>query len=54
MTPNEKALRDAWMAELWTVCREWHSSKDARDDAQARNAVLADRYGEASADSEAG
>jgi hypothetical protein len=44
MTDEQRAaLRDAWLSELWPVCREHHQTKDERLDAQARNDLLTER-----------
>lgn len=40
MTPEEKALRDLWMSEMWKPVHEWHQTVDERIDAEVRNAAL--------------
>lgn len=41
MTPEQERLRDAFLAEMWPTCREWHAPLNERADAEARNAILA-------------
>jgi hypothetical protein len=45
VTPEEQALRDLWMAELWKPCHELPRHVRALDRARAaaRNDVLAER-----------
>lgn len=40
MTPEEKALADAFLAECWRTVPEWHQACDERVVAEARNALL--------------
>jgi hypothetical protein len=40
MTPEERAYRDLWMAELWAPVHEHRQSKDERLDAAERNRRL--------------
>jgi len=40
VTPEQEALRDAWLAEMWAPCPEWRQTRDERADAHARNAIL--------------
>lgn len=40
MNAHEKALRDAFLAECWRPCPEWHSSARERKAAAERNALL--------------
>jgi hypothetical protein len=41
VTEEQRALRDAFLAEMWKPVPEWHQTKDERADAQARAALLA-------------
>lgn len=36
MTPEQRALRDAFLAECWKPVREWHPSADEKAAAWAR------------------
>jgi hypothetical protein len=38
---DERALRDAWLAECWAPVREYRQTKDERDLARARTQLYA-------------
>lgn len=40
MTPEERRLADAFLAECWAPVREYYQRDDEREAAEARNAQL--------------
>jgi hypothetical protein len=46
VTPEQEILRDAFLAELWRPCREWHTTRHEKAEAADRNVQLAESCGE--------